>query len=408
MALSSLSTEQLVELISTAKWRVAFLAPGLQMPVAEALAAALRRLEKNAVNITVDTRPEVFRLGYGTLGALEHLTKVAEECGTLICHQDRVQVGVLLADDVLAVYAPKPLLVAESDVESGEVNGLVIGLADTPSHVAEQLGATDSLFGREFGLDGVSTAGMTELRADLQRNPPQKFELARTVRVFNAQFEFVELELKGSKVTSKEVTLPKNLIAVPSADVQKKLKTSYRLIDQNDVIATAQQEVEDLRKEIEKRFLRVIPGFGMAVMRTDRDLFDSAISDLSQCVALFQFVVDAELEQAVERSITEIAGALAPAVEANPTEEYRRWAKWRNDATALQFVKDKLRFCFAEAAKSVRRMTDSIVIKGVTYESLKDEHFLRAAKKAFPELKELFNEFEAAKASEDNGQHGNQ
>lgn len=378
------------------------------MPVADALAAALRRLDKDAVNIIVDTRPDVFRLGYGTLEALEHLNQVANERGTLVCHQDGVQVGVLLVDDLLAVYAPKPLLVAASDVESGDVNGLLLSLGDTPSKVVEQLGATDSLFGREFGLEGVSNVGMSELKADLEKNPPQKFELARTVRVFNAQFEFVELELKGSKVTSKEVTLPKDLIAVPSADVQKKLKTSYRLIDQSDVIAKAQQEVEDLRKEIEKRFLRVIPGFGMAVLRIDRDLFDTAMTDLAQCVALFQGVVDAELEVAVERSVAEIAGALAPAIETNPTEEYQRWAKWRNDATALQFVKDHLRACFAEAAKSVQRMTVSVVIKGVTYESLKDERFLASAKRAFPELEELFNEFEAAKASENNGQHGNQ
>jgi hypothetical protein len=408
VALSSLSTDQLVDLISSATRRVAFLAPGVQMPVAQALAGALRRLDQNSVNIIVDTRPDVFRLGYGTLEALEHLNQVANECGTLVCHQEGVQVGVLLADDVLAVYAPKPLLVAESDVELGEVNGLVIGLGDNASDVAEQLGATDSLLGREFGLEGVSNFGMSELKAELEKNPPQKFELARTVRVFNARFEFVELELKGSKVTSKEVTLPKDLIAVPSADVQRKLKTSYRLIDQSDVIAKAQQEVEELRKEIEKRFLRVIPGFGMAVLRTDRDLFDTAMTDLAQCVALFQSVVDGELEVAVERSVAEIAGALAPAIEANPTDEYLQWAKWRNEATALLFVKDHLRGCFAEAAKSVQRISVNVVIKGVTYESLKDERFLGAAKKAFPELEELFNEFEAARASENKSQHGNQ
>jgi len=400
MALASLSSEQLVDLIQAAERRIAFMAPGLQMPVAEALANALPRLGGKAVHIILDTRPDVFRLGYGTLKALEHVHSAAISCGTLICHQDGVQVGVLLADDTLAIFAPKPLLVSEADIELGEVNGIVLGLRETPSGIADQLGATKTLLGQEFGLDGMSISEMSALKANLERNPPQKFELARTVRVFNAQFEFVELAIKGSQVSRKEVTLPRDLIAVPSADVQKRLKTSYRLIDQSDAITKAENEVEDLRKEIEKRFLKTIPGFGMAVMRTDRDLFDSAIVDLKQCVALFEAIVSSELESAVERSVNEIASALAPAIETNPTEEYRQWSRWRKDATAVQFVKDHLHECFTDAAKTVEHINVNLVIKGVTYESLKDDRFLKAAKRAFPELKELFTEFEAAKASE--------
>lgn len=407
MALASLSNQQLVRHIDTAQRRVAFMAPGLHLEVSRSLCEAWKRLGPNAVSVILDTRPEVFRLGYGTFEALELLSATAEELGTMVCQQEGVQVGVLVADDLVAVFAPKPLMVSASDLDEGEVNGIVLDLQNPVERVAEQIGATNSLLGQEFGLDPVPRKALEAVKADLDQNPPQKFDVFRKVNVFNAMFEFVELELKGSQITRKEVTLPTELSAISSDEVRRKLKTSYRLIDANAEIAKAQDEVTQLRKEIEKRFLRVVPGHGMAVMRKERDLFDQALEELKTAVLLFQGIVDSELTNSIEVSIDEIARAIVPGIAAaNPSKEFMTWARFRQGKTVDDYVRWILRDCFQDAAKDVQRMSVNAIFKAVTYESLKDEKFLAAARKAFPELEDIFVEFEAARGSAVEGENG--
>ena len=138
MAISSLSPEQLSRHIDAAKRRVAFMAPGTHIEVAQSLCAAWQRLGPNAVNVILDTRAEVFRLGYGSFEALEMLSKTAKEFGAMVCHQEGVQLGVLVADDVIAVFAPKPLMVAASDLDQGEVNCVVFDLENPAERMAEQ------------------------------------------------------------------------------------------------------------------------------------------------------------------------------------------------------------------------------------------------------------------------------
>ena len=58
----------------------------------------------------------------------------------------------------------------------------------------------------------LSAEQVKKVEAELVNNPPQRFDLARTLNVFNAYIEFIELRLTGMQITRHTVKLPQDLI----------------------------------------------------------------------------------------------------------------------------------------------------------------------------------------------------
>ena len=70
------------------------------------------------------------------------------------------------------------------------------------------------------------------VEAELAKNPPQRFDLTRTLNVFNAYVEFIELRLTGLQITRHTVKLPQDLIlALRDEATTKRLRTSFNLLD---------------------------------------------------------------------------------------------------------------------------------------------------------------------------------
>lgn len=95
----------------SAATRIVFLAPGLSTNVARALADAWSRVGRDALNIVLDVDAEVCRLGYGTLDGLKTICEAAVQVGGLVCHQEGLRIGVLIAYDRTLTYSPAPQLI---------------------------------------------------------------------------------------------------------------------------------------------------------------------------------------------------------------------------------------------------------------------------------------------------------
>ena len=77
------SDEHIIDLIQFAEQRLVVAAPAFSMAVAEALAERMSDLPNLALTIILDADPEVYRMGYGEVAALESIPS-----GTCR-HQDR-------------------------------------------------------------------------------------------------------------------------------------------------------------------------------------------------------------------------------------------------------------------------------------------------------------------------------
>ena len=101
----------LIRQIRAAQRKIVFVAPGVQKPVADALAKRLADSPHLDIAVILDIDPEVCRLGYGHIDGLTTLKSACEKRGTLLLHQPGIRIGLFIADDLTLVYSPTPLLI---------------------------------------------------------------------------------------------------------------------------------------------------------------------------------------------------------------------------------------------------------------------------------------------------------
>ena len=198
--------------IAQAKNRIFLCMSGLNQPNAAAVVNASKRLGRNAVSVVLDVDEKVSQRGYGEFEAvmllLEGEVDVRLEKGLRVC--------VLIVDDQGYTFFSPPMLVETQDEDSVGVNALKL-------HPA-QIEAITMAFGQprektspeeirssepQIGAQIVTPQKIEAVREALNSSPPQKFDLARKVNVFNAFIEFVELRLIGLHIGKYTVQLPK-------------------------------------------------------------------------------------------------------------------------------------------------------------------------------------------------------
>ena len=103
---------KIVSILTSARRRWLYMAPGITQPIVEAMDALWARLGGASGSVILDLDPEVYRLGYGTLEGLQQLQEAATRHGTLICrHQDGIRIGLVISDDHTLIFTPTPLLI---------------------------------------------------------------------------------------------------------------------------------------------------------------------------------------------------------------------------------------------------------------------------------------------------------
>jgi hypothetical protein len=304
---------------------------------------------------------------------------------------------MVIADDQTLVFTPVPRLVEAGPNTTAGANAIRLGPA--PKAIEAELGGTgeDSL---RIGRQTLSPGRFEETKAALKASPPQAFDVARQVVVFNAFIEFVEIEVRGTELSRRTFRIPPFLLAVADSKVREQLKTSYSLQPDKLLDGSA---VERDRKLLTSKFLRVIPRYGTVVLRKDKDDLIDAIEELADSVKAFGERARSDLQAQIDKTVAELKASLLPGLLQNPPAEWtlltgRPLDKGRIEAN----LEAELRAAFGSAANVAAGMSVHHRFKGVTHEMLRDKAFIAAARKAVPELESLYLEFSAAAASRGN------
>src|SRR5262249_35813400 len=142
------------------------------------------------------------------------------------------------------------------------------------------------------GAAALSTTELQSLRQDLAENPPQEFDIARRMNVFNSYFEFVELELSGVHIDRKRIQIPAHLMGVADQKTRDQISSHFQVVPEGSVLSG-----EKLRKDrdlIAKRFMRVIPTFGTVVRRSEKTMLVAEVEALKKAVGEFRTKLKAE------------------------------------------------------------------------------------------------------------------
>jgi hypothetical protein len=387
----------LTKLIRGATRRVVFLAPAASKPVAEALAERWCALGPEAVSIILDVHPEVYRLGYGDPEALAILQKTARSLHADLDTQSGIRIGVVVADDTTLVYSPPPLLIEAGPKRYETPNAILLDAP--PARVWGDLG-----LGRQepqasgIGQDKASDRLIANVEADLQQNPPQSFNIARTVRVFNAYFEFVEFELQGAFLERRVVPIPPDLMGLARDEkTQRLLKASFRLVD--DMAGLSGKPLQQTKSKLMNDYLTLLPGYGHVVLRTVKPNFERKVAQLRLAVTRFQRRIKANLQKAMDANRLSLCEALLPAVRGNPPKRWKKhYSGVPSDDLLRRLLEGDLFRSFGTAEGMIKEMKVNLLFKAVTYELLKDQAFMEIAKKKLPALSQLYDEYDAAGA----------
>lgn len=396
-AITTVDDAYLCQIIGSVKQRLVFMTPGMSDQVAEAVSKRWSELPADAVNIVVDVDPEVCRMGFGTIEALKKLHDQAKKVGSTIHEQPGVRIALLIADDITLFYAPTPLLIEGGSEVQARPNAVKLNLV--PTEIAKDMGLKEAGGEPTVGVQSISPQKMMDTSNDLVKNPPMKFDIARKVRVFNSQIEFVEFELRGHQIGKRKVNIPSDLLGLAKDDKTKKLlHSSFQLIDDEDAKISG-KEVSDEKDKIARDFLINLPNFGNVILRSKKDEFEAEVDKLKNKIKSFQKELEAKLQLAIDKNRTSLVNALAPAV---ITQTPDRWKKFLpsnpSDEDIRQILDCELAEQFGSAEENLKQIDISLIFKGVTYETLNNPEFVKIVKKKMPILK-LYEEYDAAKES---------
>lgn len=417
------SDETLLSMISSARERLVIVAPGLSKVVALALADRIKCDDcPTELSVTLDVDPEVCRLGYGDLEALEILAPALVLRARSLQTQRGVRVGLVVADSDVLVYSPTPELIEAGSNSEEKPNA--IRITDiSPQGIAFACGANDSQvlgMGQEVGLHIVSDEAIEDAKADLKDNPPKRFDLARLERVFNYKLEFVEFSVEGFSLKAKIVELPPSLLGFVEKDLKERLKNRFRVFESGAPFKFTIPDPFDLKVEIDvteewitkeadrlrKDFF--IPlgssSYGNLILKRRKMDFLKAVSRLESIVGSYAVFVKKNIAAKVQETRDSLINTLLLRVqEATPTEWLAQSVDGKLEPEELlEKLQEKVDKAFGKVEETFSPVV-TCIFKGVQYETITaDPRFRERIEKYFgkKEAARLLSEYEASRAED--------
>jgi hypothetical protein len=396
-----LSAELTSELIHRAQDRVVYCAPGLQQPLAAALVNTRKRLGRDAVRVVLDVDDATARMGYGDFEAVALLQEgdvdVRIEPGLRTC--------VMVSDGSGFAFFTPPMLVELQDDQHVGANALAL----QPAQVQAVLGAffpPAASSGRpapspELGKQPLTGQQLQQVKTALDANPPQKFDVARKVNVFNAFIEFVELRLTGLHIGRHTVQLPRDLVLALRDDATaKRLLTTFKLVSDESKVAKEAGDIDQTVRALREKYTRSLgEGLGSVILRSKRKDFAGEVEAIRGAIEKFQQKVVERLEKELSDSRCKLVEGLLPAVKKSQPPALTAQVSGKPSADVIRrYLDDELARVFPTAQALVGEMKLECVLKGVTYETLSNAEFQDRVRSAFPyeNWEKPFREFEAA------------
>lgn len=383
--------KSLIALIHNAQDAIAFVGPGLTLSVAQAIWDIAEQRPSLDLRVTIDLDPEVCRLGFGELAAVEILQKLALRKPGILTQQSGLRLCALTVDGATTVFPPVPRLVVAPSEQPATVASSVSISPEDPAAIEQQIH-------KAMAAMPAAPEDVQGLKQDLQENPPLPFDLSQKVHVFNAQFEFVEFELKGLALSRKKVPLPSFLMGLPrDPKTQNLLQSSFRLIGDDSELSS--DVVLKLKKRLIDRYLITLPNYGTVILRAQKPRFERSIRLLKHFIGRYQKKVEKLLADEMKRNQETVVRMLFPLIRQNVPSDWRKYFSGPpTDAELRELLSEELARAFGAPADHFQKMSCSVIFKGITYELLSDKQFVETARKHIKSAVRLHFEYDAARA----------
>jgi len=399
----ALTSAEVAGFVRRAEHRVALCVPAMTAEVADALSDSARRLGLDAVRVVMDCDEEVFRLGYGEIEALRklHAAKIdVRQCPGL-------RAGLLVVDDRAWGFTPTALYVqpeARSDetpnafvVDGEAVDRLVRALCPSAAPVEPGDDAAEP----EIGHTPLATKAVERVEDALKTAPPIPFDVARQVRVFQPYIQYLDVHLTGCAIQRHRVTIPQSIQKLGAAEeIEDRLRTTFELIEKSSNLSSRALENE-LRKLLRDLSQPLGKPWGRVMLRAARKRLDERLAQFRAKVEEHKKKVETELAEHLARSLDMVMDYYLPRVKAHLPDGLmgQLLGPEPTDSQARKWLLRQLERAFPSTHQVISGMKLDVQYRDVTYETLNENEFADALKKAYPDVNwdKPFDEFNAAK-----------
>jgi hypothetical protein len=291
--------DAVISMIRRAKSRLVVIVPALSRAVADALAMRFDDLAALDIRVIVDADPEVYRLGFGEQEALQVIRNAASQSFLDLREQPGVRIGVIISDEDTMIFAPVSKNI-EAGSDTAEKPNAVILRGGPSDSLARAAGAERSDYSPsgEIGNVALDPRKVEAMQADLERNRPARFDIARRLNVFTSRVVYIEFEIKNFVLGRKGVPLPDDFGTATTKALQDQISSRLRApmaeIGAVEVVvgkgaSKTTEKIDDdwLRKErkrIEDLYTFQIDNFGRVILREDRQAFYDAVEEFKTVV----------------------------------------------------------------------------------------------------------------------------
>jgi hypothetical protein len=414
------SDEALIAMISSAAERLVIVAPGLSRNVAMALAERLKDgTPLPEFSVTLDTDPEICRLGYGALEALDLLRPALASQGHPLQTQAGVRIGLIVADADVLVFSPTPKLIEAGSISDEKPNAIRITRAG-PEELAFACGARDTdVLGltQEVGLKAVTEEALAQARADLDENPPRKFDLVRLERVFNYKLEFVEFSIEGCRLNTRVVCLPPEILGLAEKDLQERLRNTFRIFEDGADFIFEIDNPDDSQRKIKlteqyfvreakelRRKLKSLGSYGNLILRRHKQPFEAGVERLRMLLKIYADLVRENIATRVKQTRDRLIDSLYKRVKANPPQQWldNSVDGILDDAALRRHLENAIDEAFRQVEETFEP-TITCIFKGVHYETItQDPIFRQRIEQCFgkADAAKLFTQYDASRAED--------
>jgi hypothetical protein len=402
-----LSNDRIVELLRTATKRIIYAAPNLSDKIANQLLFFSVIDEEVSLRIIIDADAESFRLGFGEFEGLKTLADAKID----VRNAPGLRIGVLVIDTRAWVFSPTPEIIFDQpddstfnavEVSSDFAQQILVSLAPELSvDKNDPISAVVIPDSRrpEIGVGVVTKRTITAIEQELKEAPPQKFDAARQIRVYQNHFQFVDIKLEKCNLGSHTIKIPPDLLKlVKDGKVRDRIKASYKLLDSACPLLAEfegiSESVESLRLEFTDS---VGNSIGRIIAKAAREKFDQRVEEVEVALEKLRANVLARLTAEIEKNCESLADQLVDDVRLNPPPKLKKRLFHREGdaASAREFIIGEIFPSDSKIKSLVNGMKLHCFFKDITYETLKDEEFVKSVCDKYPKIATIHSELDA-------------
>jgi hypothetical protein len=390
---TSASDAQIITLVAQAKRRLVVIAPALSAKAAQAIATRMDDLPGLSLSIIIDADPEVYRMGYGEVEALEIIRSAAAKASFRLREQPGVRIGVIVSDDDTLVYSPVSQNIEAGSTTNDKPNAVLLtgGVADI---LAEKAGVPvyeDAATAPEIGRNSLSMERVAKTQDDLKQNPPLPVDLTRKLNVFITRVQYVDFKAKGYQLSHRNAPLPKEFVGMASDDLRERvtgrIRTPLDGIGKLNIEIDAHGKTEKLsvdekflqkeRLEIEKTLTQFMPKRGRVILRKDRASFDYQIERFEAIVGAYQQALATELEKKREQFSQSFVDEFLERWKEQPPARFTRRLEPPSEDQLRRDIEEQANVLFDKMVK-LDGPDISVIYKDIAIEDLNDQDFMNA------------------------------